>query len=726
MPGIDPNVICHRLTINPAVKPIAQKKRHLGTDKRAASLEETQKLLNAGFIKELRYSTWLANVVMVRKNNGKWRMCVDYTDLNKACPKDAYPLPCIDKLVDNSSGFQCYNQILMHKTDQDKTAFITDNGNFCYKVMPFGLKNAGATYQRLMDKIFTNQIGRNIEVFVDDMVAKSKDTSKHIEDLTEIFQQLRKYNMKLNPDKCAFGVQSGKFLGFMLTCRDLSITNHAISSVLVTEAARQQNPVYFVRRLIKWSIELSKHDIQYESRGAIKSQALADFIAELTTEEQDPKSNTWTLYVDGASNSKGSGAGILLEDEHGTQFEQSLQFTFHASNNQAEYEALIAGLRLAQTMGITHLDVKCDSLLVVQQNDRADILSKLATTRSQTTPPILSQLTLEEPSVILNISQEDDWRSPFITYLQTGNIPNNVHDQRRFKRRASFYTMLGTDLYKRGFTRPLLRCLNTADAKLAIDEVHEGVCGTHIGGRSFAAKILRAGYYWPTLQQDCTNKVKYCDHCQRHVPIIHSPAEQLHTSEICWPFNKWGLDILGPFPPAPGQGLKKKLDDSKGEWAELILEVLWSYNTTEQSTTKETPFRLVYGSDAMIPIEVSLQNTRTTNADESDNTQSRRTELDLLEETRDISALQQVAARRAIARKYNKRLKQRTFSEGDLVLRKVEDIRKPQGHGKVGANWEGPFRVQKVVGKGVYKLQRLDGAILPNTWNIASLKMYFS
>ncbi|XP_072083590.1 uncharacterized protein [Arachis hypogaea] len=140
-PGIDPNVICHKLVINLL---IAQKKRHLGTDKRTASLEETQKLLSAGFIKELSFM-------------------------------DAY------------SG---YNQILMHEGDQDKTAFITDNGNFCYKVMPFGLKNAGATYQCLMDKIFSKQIGRNIEVYVDDMVAKSTQTSNHAEDLTEIFQQL--------------------------------------------------------------------------------------------------------------------------------------------------------------------------------------------------------------------------------------------------------------------------------------------------------------------------------------------------------------------------------------------------------------------------------------------------------------------------------------------------------------------------------------------------------
>ncbi|XP_072066796.1 uncharacterized protein [Arachis hypogaea] len=199
MPGIDPQIISHKLAINPSVRPIQQKKRNLGEEKKRASLEETQKLINANFIREIRFTTWLANVVMVRKQNGKWCMCVDFIDLNKACPKDSYPLPSIDSLVDNASGYATlsfmdaysgYNQILMHPSDQNKTAFITEFGNYCYKVMPFGLKNAGATYQRLMDKIFAKQIGRNIEVYVDDMVTKTKVGHSHIDDLTEIFGQI--------------------------------------------------------------------------------------------------------------------------------------------------------------------------------------------------------------------------------------------------------------------------------------------------------------------------------------------------------------------------------------------------------------------------------------------------------------------------------------------------------------------------------------------------------
>ncbi|XP_015960038.1 uncharacterized protein LOC107483914 [Arachis duranensis] len=565
--------------------------------------------------------------------------------------------------------------------------------------------SANVQYQRLMDKMFSNPIGRNIEVYVDDMVAKTLHASNHIKDLKEIFQQLRAYNMKLNPEKCAFGVQGGKFLGFMLTyrdieanlekcpailnmrsprtvkeisktrkaCPDLSNNGQTFATLLPesTIIVRTEQPLWQILtkpelagRLIKWSIELSEYDIQYQPGGALKSQVLAYFITEFTVDEPSPTSNTWTLYIDGASNNKSSGAGILLEDEKETALEQFVQFTFHACNNQAEYEALIAELRLAHTIGVTQLNIKCDSLLVVQQvtgnfqvknpllekysaivndlvnsfqkfeishipreqNDRADILSKLAATRSQTKKPKLSQLTFNEPSVMLiemsSISQKEDWRKPFIHYLQTGQIPENVQNKREFKRRASFYTLLGSELYKRGFTRLLLKCLNTADAKLAMDEVHEGVCGTHKGGRSLASKILRAGYYWPTLQQDCTSKVQHCDHCQHHVPIIHNPAEQLHSSEFSSVEHPQTNSLGEAANKIILQGLRKKLEDYKGEWAELIPEVLWNYNTTEQSSTKETPFRLVYGSDAMLPIEISLQSPKTESINEGNNVES--------------------------------------------------------------------------------------------------------
>jgi hypothetical protein len=167
---------------------------------------------------------------MVKKANGKWRMCVDFTDLNKACPKDPYPLPNIDRLIDGASGYKMlsfmdaysgYNQIKMNPTDAPHTAFMTNTCNYFYNVMPFGLKNAGATYQRLMDRVFSEQIGKNLEVYIDDMVVKTTEASEHDQDLSDILASVRKYNMRLNPSKCSFGVQSGKFLGFMLTNRGI-------------------------------------------------------------------------------------------------------------------------------------------------------------------------------------------------------------------------------------------------------------------------------------------------------------------------------------------------------------------------------------------------------------------------------------------------------------------------------------------------------------------------
>nr|KYP66421.1 Transposon Ty3-G Gag-Pol polyprotein [Cajanus cajan] len=241
MPGIDPNFLCHKLSISKEARSIAQRRRKAGEERKAAIEVEVGKLLDARFIRELHYTTWLANVVMVRKPNGKWRMCTDYTYLNKACPKDAYPLPNIDRLVDGASGhkflsfldaYSGYNQIRMHPQDEEKTAFITETANYCYRVMPFRLKNAGATYQRLMNKTFSNQICRSMEVYVDDMVVNSSDISAHARDLTDIFQALRRHQMRLNPEKCVFGVLGGKFLGFMLSSRGIEANPDKFQAIL--------------------------------------------------------------------------------------------------------------------------------------------------------------------------------------------------------------------------------------------------------------------------------------------------------------------------------------------------------------------------------------------------------------------------------------------------------------------------------------------------------------
>ncbi|XP_072086570.1 uncharacterized protein [Arachis hypogaea] len=438
--------------------------------------------------------------------------------------------------------------------------------------------------------------------------------------------------MRLNLEKCAFAVQG--------------VTDWAISSALVIERNKVQHPVYFVSktlqhaelnyprieklalalifsarrlrpyfqshvihvrtdhpirqvlhkpaiagRLIKWAVELSEFDIRYQSRGPIKSQFLADFIAELTIPSEEDHAKQWILYVDGSSNNGGCGAGIRLEADDGFILEHSIHLAFKASNNKSEYEALLAGLRLCLDLQISTIKVYCDSLLVVQQ--------------------------------------VTDWRNDFIHYLQTGSIPEGVESNKKFRRQASSFTILNGTLYRR---------------------------------------------------DEAANKV-----------ILHA--------------------------------LKKKLDDAKGLWAELIPEVFWGYNTTPQTSTKETPFRLVYGSEAMIPLEISQESIRTyiDNQDEA-----RRTELDIFEEVRDIATLKQRATQQTIARQYNKSVKSRSFVKGDLVLRKTEAARKPPSHGKLAANWDGPYRISEVLGNGAYILELIDGKVLPNTWNVSSLKKFYS
>ena len=166
---------------------------------------------------------------------------MDFTDLNKACPKDSFPLPRIDQLVDATSGhallsfmdaYSGYNQIPMHIPDQEHTFFITKRGLYCYKVMSFGLKNAGVTYQRLVNMMFKEQIGNIMEIYMDDMLIKSKIAADHVAHFSDTFTILRRYRMKLNLLKCAFGVASGKLLGFMVNHRGIETNPEKIQALI--------------------------------------------------------------------------------------------------------------------------------------------------------------------------------------------------------------------------------------------------------------------------------------------------------------------------------------------------------------------------------------------------------------------------------------------------------------------------------------------------------------
>nr|AAP52180.2 retrotransposon protein, putative, unclassified [Oryza sativa Japonica Group] len=227
MPGVPREVIEHRLAVRPDARPIRQNVRRQAPERQAFIREEVTRLLEAGFIREVIHPEWLANPVVVPKANGKLRMCIDYMDLNKVCPKDPFPLPCIDQIVDSTAGcdllsfldaYSGYHQIRMAREDEEKTAFITPVGTFCYTTMPFGLKNAGPTFQRMTRITLSNQIRRNVEAYVDDLVVKTRHQETLLQDLAETFDSLRSTRMKLNPEKCVFGVPAGK-LGFLVFSR---------------------------------------------------------------------------------------------------------------------------------------------------------------------------------------------------------------------------------------------------------------------------------------------------------------------------------------------------------------------------------------------------------------------------------------------------------------------------------------------------------------------------
>jgi hypothetical protein len=240
MPGLDPRVAVHRLAIKQEARPVKQAQRRFRPELLPQIEAKVNKLEQAGFIREVQFPKWIANIVLVKKKNGQIRVCVDFRDLNKACPKDDFPLPNTELMVDLTIGHKAlsfmdgssgYNQIRMAPEDEELTAFRTPKGIYCYKVMPFGLKNAGAIYQRAMQKIFDDILHKIVQCYVDDLVVKTRKREEHIRDLRIVFNRLRKYKLKMNPLKCAFGLTSGKFLGFIIRHRGIEVDQSKIDAI---------------------------------------------------------------------------------------------------------------------------------------------------------------------------------------------------------------------------------------------------------------------------------------------------------------------------------------------------------------------------------------------------------------------------------------------------------------------------------------------------------------
>ncbi|XP_052171692.1 uncharacterized protein LOC127787675 [Diospyros lotus] len=293
-------------------------------------------------------------------------------------------------------------------------------------------------------------------------------------------------------------------------------------------------------------MELTAFDIEYKPRPAIKAQSLANFIAERIgiPKEAEENQKPWTVAVDGSSTSSGRGAGLMVKSPEGEIWPYALHFEFRVSNNEAEYEALLAGLRLAEQLGAQRVELSSDSNLVVQQveyvpwtmNAEADLLSRIASSSFPTSSreiriESLPQKSIEEVDDQLCVEDEPSWMDPFLLYLKEEKLPKDDSEARE----------------------PLLKCIRPREADYILREIHEGICGSHIGARTLSQKALRQGYYWPTMVKDSEQLVRTCDRCQRTSNLVHIPAVALaHLATPC-SFAQWGIDILGPFPPVAGQ-----------------------------------------------------------------------------------------------------------------------------------------------------------------------------
>ncbi|GAU50049.1 hypothetical protein TSUD_408450 [Trifolium subterraneum] len=556
-------VACHQLTVDEAASVVVQHRRMQSPEKMEATEKAVKDLLEAHFISEAKYTTWLSNVVLVKKSNGKWRMCVDYTDLNRVFPKDAYPLPCIDRL--------------------GKTAFMTESGNYYYNVMPFDLKNVGATYQRMINKVFRGEISDMLEVYKDDVIVKSHEETDRTAHLQKVFEQAIKVNMRFNPEKCMFGIRARKFLAqhalplFKLLRKESAFewTEECEQALPHLKKALPEPPVlsrpeerevlylyltvaseavsatltHMADRMLKWSLELSEFDTRYESRKSLKAQVLADFVAEMTCSPSSiDGANRWTIFVDGASNATGAEAGIILENEEGILIEVSLALSFPTSNNHAEYETFLIGLRLAEDVGAKEIKIYTDSQLVASQvlgeyQAKNDNLSEYLAL-------VKEKITKFDSAEIQHVPREHNKRPEILSKL--------VSTKRKNGNKSVIQKILSYPSINKptkvldinaigGFSIPLLKCADEVTADYILREIHEGINSQLLGGRSLARKALRAGYYWPTMQQDAKEHVKKCDKCQRHADMHLAHPHELKSLSSPWPFAWWGMDILGPF-----------------------------------------------------------------------------------------------------------------------------------------------------------------------------------
>ncbi|GKA93483.1 reverse transcriptase domain-containing protein [Tanacetum coccineum] len=535
-------------------------KQSLGPDCNTAACKEAKKLTKAGILRKVKHQTWVANPFMVKNNDGGWRMCVNFTNINKACPKDCYPLPETDWKIESLAGFhlKCfldaykgYHQIQIEEGDEDKTTFFVGEGVFCYRKMSFSLKNAGATYQRLVDKVFSKQIERNLEAYVDDMVIKS--TSK--EGMLSYTRNLRKVPVDqyeaeseevliwYEADKAfkeikkfvqALPTLTAPRAGETLTMY-LAASKESINAMLFSKRSKEQIPIYFISKVLQGA-ELNYPALEKLILALVHAarrhrryiQAHTIMVPTVKEKEVSDPSNEWKLYTDGASSPDGAGAGLMLIDPAGKEYTYALRFEFETTNNEAEYEALLAGLRIAQEMksrkkgkkSLNGFEGYTVEHIRRNQNKNADALSKLASMTfehltKEVLVEVLAKRSIEEKEVLkVEMEEKRSWMSPIQEYLLSGLLPEDTKEARKIRIQVPQYKLIRGNMYIRSFFTPWLRCIAPLQTDKIIKEIHEGSCGFNAKPCLMVVRITKQGYYWPSMHREAAKAIQDCDKCK--------------------------------------------------------------------------------------------------------------------------------------------------------------------------------------------------------------------
>ncbi|GKB48528.1 reverse transcriptase domain-containing protein [Tanacetum coccineum] len=496
----------------------------------------------------------------------------------------------------------------------------------------------------------------------------------------------------------------------------LAASKEAVSVVLMTEREAKQMPIYFVSRALRGP------EVNYTS------------MEKLILSWNDQKKKTRTIPQRKENRSRPNrpcsqtGHPVLTNAERewysrirrGTEFTYALQFQFEATNNEAEYEALIAGLRIAEKIGVQNLQVNVDSKLVENQvngtyvaketdmikylekvktlasafwefsikqvprngNKKVDALSKMASTSfahlsKQVLVEELKEKSVNEIEVLAVVEEEgDSWMTPIHEYLTDETLPAERKKARAIKRKSQRFAIINEILYKKSFLGPWLRCVGPSQANYVLREIHEGSCSMHAGTRSVVAKALRIGYYWPTMHKDARALIKACQEFGLPVVIISDNGNNPETTPLKTGVKNW-------------EGIKARLGKYNKNWMEEVSHVLWAHRTMIKTSNGDTPFSLTYGTEA-------------------------KCNLELLEEKREQAAIREAKSKRQMEKYYNTKVQNTSFKPGDLVYRSneasyVEDTE------KLGPKWEGPYEVTEALGKGSYKLRDRNRKELPRT-----------